>query len=373
MDDNGKGKFPKFLSWLELFSSIVNNLLSIITNKKSLVRAFVTASVWGAGIFGIYKTVNVREKVLIALLIAAITAAIAGWSLYLRQRKKQKEPEPEGRAAVLSQREIELRGKNAELLEKATVLEKAFRSEIPPQVGFYVTNKSKYDDFKTDLHLLECTLEVRLPKSETSPGGRNMHFRWILTVQNDCPEPAKIVHFIFSGEKGLHPNVTVIQGTTVTHVPASLKQKDSTGDDCFIGIKLPTPIKCGHTAQIIVDYTSATYQFRKAYDTIWIAPDALGFTAVSEFRICVFHDREIIVPKKTECILRTYQSSGEYSVEDDQLIRPSKKGDDTVFQCGVKDEGDGSLHKYVYLLVLINEWDQRPLYLQDIQPPPDNA
>lgn len=390
MNGEKKGKFSDSLDKISSIFSIFSSVISIIKDKKALIGVITPFAGVFFWLFKKWNDTTSMERVFMISLLIVCALAIAGWNFYFNLRKKEaaeaeakdkelaestlENQKLKGKITDLEQKnsdiEQELERKGQEICglhEKSAVLEKVLHSKIPPQVGFYVTNKKNYDDFKTELQLQECTLEVRLPKPDPSQSGHNMHFRWTLVVKNNRSEPAKTVHFIYSGEKGLHPTVFIKEGTRETHVTASLKLNEFTGDDCFIEIKLPNPIKCGTTATIIVEYTPRAYQFRQPFDTIWLAPDALGFASVSEFCIRVFHDHEIIVPGTTNCILRTYQSSGNYSAEDDQLIIPSKQGEETVLQCDRKDEDDSSIQDHAYLLALINDWNMLPPYLHDMR------
>lgn len=368
-----KNIFSKVLDRADHILSIITSILSIRSDKGLI--SFLAA--FGVGVYGAanaYKAAVMKERVLTILLTIAAAAAIIGWSKCFALRKKWKAAatEAETNNVALEKKGSELTEKDAalrELSEKAAVLEKAFRSTIPPQVGFYVINKEEYDKYKTELQLIACTLEVRLTPHNDR---HNMKFTWTLDVKNNNDRPATVVHFIFSGEKDLHPKVTIKHKGTETHMYPAVKLNKPTGDDCFIEITLANPIDLGDTATIIVDYTSSVYQFRSSHDTIWLAPDALGFANVSKFCIRIFHDQEIIAPGKTNCILRTYRSSGKYSEENDQLIDSKGQGKETVFEC-VKNERDGSLHEHAYLLVLINDWDSLPLYLQDMTPPHDSV
>lgn len=394
MNGEKKGNFSDLLDVISSVFSFFSSLISIIKNKGVLV-GFLTL-LMGSSFYiflrNKWENATLMERGLMISLIIVCVLAIIGWSCYFNLRKKrktegltQKSAESAGENRQLKEKIADLEGKISDieiererkdqeirgLREKEAVLEKVLYSKIPPQVGFYVINKKNYDDFKTELQLQECILEVRLPKPDPSQSRHNMHFRWTLVVKNNGPKPAKTVHFIYSGEKGLHPTVFIKEGNRETHANVSLKLNEFTGDDCFIEIKLPDPIKCGAVTTIIVDYTPRAYQFRQPLDTIWLAPDALGFAGVSEFCIRVFHDHEIIVPGTTDCILRTYQSSGNYSAKDDQLIIPSKLDEETVFQCGTRDEDDSSIQDFAYLLVLINDWDMLPHYLHDMRAPRD--
>lgn len=229
-----------------------------------------------------------------------------------------------------------------------------------------MTNKAKYEKFKTKLILSKCNLDVSLVKTSDALGPR-LQFKWTLHVSNVTSSPVKEVHFIYSGDQEDTTNPTVtVNGMSVR--PSFRSGEEATGDDRFMIILLPKTLKQGGTATIHINYIPPKYRFNSECDVIWLVPDALGFDDMQEFRIRFFKDGKII-NDKTECVLRSYKLEGEYPVENDVLLDLEKfKNGEEGFE-SKKDKEDTELAGHGFLLILINNRDALPPHLQKIPPP----
>lgn len=340
-------------------------------------NVFSVASIVGLFGWNVVGDTTDQEKIICIIAgVIIIVWMILYYRLYRRTKKSLAEKDAalihkdEEREAVLKRKDNELEAQRKEIQrwsEKVKVLTKALQSEFPPQVGFYAANKETYDDFKNGLHLLKCDLDVRIIKDDKLENKYNFQFYWTLLVENTDSLPAKEVNFIYSGEKNdnTFPEVSVEQdGQRSSVAPQMRPPESSTGEDRFITIDLPKPLEHRSTATVYIHYTPPTYPPNRDRETIWLVPDALGFAGVSEFRIRVFCDGEII-RESTECILRSYKISETCSVamEDNQSLSHHNlnNNNETGFSC----HRSKNLSGYAYLLILINNRDNLPPYLKD--------
>lgn len=267
---------------------------------------------------------------------------------------------------MLAKKDEELAKKDAkikELNEEFEVWRNILISETPAQAGYYMSNKKVYDNFKTKLEILDCNLDVRLVQDSKDEKNYHLQFNWTLKVLNSTEKPVEKARFIYSGDKNdtSHPKVTY-NGKRAT---VTMKMEENVaGDDRFIEIGFPTPLKHNISADICINYTLSKYNFNPNYDFIWLVPDALGFANMSRFRIRFFSDG-VIVKHTTVSVLRSYVLSGKYPQEDDELVEfkqfdEGKEG----FEC-TKDEAE-ELRRHGFLLILTNDRKSLPDYLQNI-------
>lgn len=271
------------------------------------------------------------------------------------------------KVAELEEKDMELQEKNEDIIklnEKIGVLKQILVSQAPAQAGYYMLYKDAYDRFGTDLVISTCSLDVMLEADSGKNEKKHLRFEWTLDVLNNTSSPIKQANFIYSGEKNdrSFPKVT-IDGTPVR---AKIKRNHSGAeDDRFIGIPFQKPLSKNMSVKIKISYTLSTYEFNRNYDFIWLVPDALGFADTMQFRIRFFADDEV-VKDSTIGVLRSYKLSGEYSIEDDEKIefRELENGKQG-FECE-KKASDNTLKGHGYLLILINDRDSLPTYLQNI-------
>lgn len=139
----------------------------------------------------------------------------------------------------------------------------------------YLIDKDLYDDFKTELKILECFLEVELVKFRKMNDKHGLLFKWNLKVENPTSKPIRMARFIYSGIKGqdLQLKVTVKESgfDKATH-----RKKEVIGDDCFVEIRFKNELMEGGQDEIEIAYTTE-YAFKRKRDCIWLVPDELGF------------------------------------------------------------------------------------------------
>lgn len=402
VSDGEKRRLADSPDWPDRILSIISSLLSIAVSLGMLKESSEASTkpeklilILGFALFlGLtIQNLNLRKKW--KAQAAQVTEAAEHAAALARNREElaneliSKNADLKWKTKALEEKEESLaktKRNTLKLFQKANILEEAFLNKIPREIGYYIISKKKYDDFKTELQLQECTLEVRLKKLEESKTGYKMLFRWILVVKNDCPKPTKTVHFIFSGDKDMYKDmhedlkkdvlaVTVRSGSAEITADYSVTLDKSTDDDSFLEITLPAPIEPKTTETITINY-APKHGLPQSNATIWLAPDALGFAKVSKFCIRVFHDGEIVIPKgpdheETKCFLNTYRLSTKISSHRHPIWQ-STLGTDTVFQYS-RGEGDDNLQKCIYIMELINDPDGPPPNSQDKQSSSDDT
>ena len=323
-----------------------------------LQRASVICGITGFTLSEILKKFcgNSLQGLIIGIIITAIVAGVVGFAcdkIYQKQLSK-KDADLAEKNAELERKDLELEEKDVqikELNEQCEVWKNILRSRTPIQAGYYMSNKHVYDSFKTNLEILICNLDVDLMKDSKNESDYHLRFKWTLTVLNPTDKPVEKAKFIYSGDKNdtSHPRV-MFNGEPLT---VSMKKDiNVTGDDRFIEINLPKPMKRNILAEIGIDYTLSEYKFNPNYDYIWLVPDALGFAAMSEFHIRFFSDG-IIVKKATYGVLKSYILSGNYNEDADEEVRFKEfDGGKAGFEC-IKS-GVEELRGHGFRLILMN-------------------
>lgn len=287
----------------------------------------------------------------ITTIITAIVGVVSA-KKYQKQLSKKEE--------ALSEKDERIK----ELNEQVEVLRNILITETPAQAGYYMANKSVYDNFKTDLEILKCNLDVSLVKDSEDGEDYHLRFKWKLMVFNPTNKSAEKAKFIYSGDKDdiSSPNVTFKD--MAARVTVKLAE-NAVGDDIFIEIDFPGVLKPKSTAEVCIDYTLSKYKFNPDYDFIWLVPDALGFASMSEFCIRFFGDGEVI-KNTTSGVLRSYKLSGKYPKEDDQIIPFKRLGEGKEgFEYNNQD-GYEKLRGHGFFLILKNRGGDLPHFLQDI-------
>lgn len=240
-----------------------------------------------------------------------------------------------------------------ELNDRITACKKALIDHIKlTPVDHYLIDKDVYDEFRTDLKISDCVLEVELVKTKEHPEKYSLQFQWKLTVINSGSKPVCMARFIYSGEDNIDSNLTISTEGVQFEKNSIRTDIKVLGDDRFIEIDFADELISGDNAVIYINYTFEKYEFQRENDCIWLVPDALGFADMNRFCIRFYCDGEI-VHAKTKVELKSYRLKGEYRLERERTIKYQKLEHD---KCGyeAKSGKREQLHGYGYLLELHN-------------------
>lgn len=274
----------------------------------------------------------------------------------------EKSKEIETKCIKLNEKDKELADKDEEIKAWKNIL----ISRLPAQVGYYIANKSIFDNCKTKLVITECLLDVSLIKDTRSEKERHLHFEWTLKVLNPS-ETVEHAIFICSGDdkKSLDPEVIVQDEDEHVdeHVDVTMiVQKDVIGAYHFMEIPFHKPFEHHDTATIQIKYTLFEYEFNQKFDLIWFVPDALGFANINKFCIRFLHDGDVI-NNKTRCLLSKYElDERPYIASNIKINSRSSAGYFQYISPRIHERDK----KYGYLLILINNWEKLPQYVRDI-------
>lgn len=219
----------------------------------------------------------------------------------------------------------------------------------------YMIYKDVYDDFRTDLIILECVLAVELVKDENDPKKYAHKFSWKLVVKNPYTKPVNKAKFIYSGlkDKNVHTHVDVKKGEVKYYDKHTIRGDIKViEDDQFMEIDFNKKLTRGKEITIYIDYT-LKYDFNRNKDFIWLIPDALGFADMKKFRI-IFYGDENIIRNTTKVELKSYKLNAEYDPERKGEIEYKElNGGKSGFEA--KSGKQDVLHGYGYLLECTND------------------
>ena len=318
----------------------------------------------GTPIYVILQFILGEEQAKIIGISISIVVVIIGVFILREQNYKNK------RILADKNREVEI--KNQEIEEKNRILleEKQKIEELNNRISackkviadkdkdkltpvdYYLIDKDEYDNFKTDLRISECLLEVELnPKNTDLEKKDLLKFKWTLKVENDTSEPMDKADFIFSGlkDQDISPTVTTEK---VTYKDTIRKNIKVLGEDCFIVILFTDEIQPGHDAIIHINY-DLEYDFNRKNDYVWLVPDALGFACMDKFYIRFYSDGDVI-HEGTRAELKSYKLNMEYTPENMKWIR-FKEFDNGRKGFEATTDGRDELHGYGFLLELRND------------------
>lgn len=260
-----------------------------------------------------------------------------------------------------------LRNKDSEIQkfkEEREVWKKILMTQTPAQAGYYMANRQWYEQFKTELVVSRCLVDVELVQNKDDPTVRNLRFHWTLHLSNPSATPISKIKFIYSGDDDvIYPQSVTVNGDSARvsfdHFP------EVTGDDRFMNIYYPLGLKQNDTAKVCIDYTLKKYIYNPEFDVIWFVPDALGFTDVNEISIRFLADGEVI-KETTSALLRAYRLSGSYPQESDEQIVYQTFNNGRAGFAFTKQAKVDNLKQHGYRMILTNGENGLPGSFGDI-------
>lgn len=322
---------------------------------------------------GFFPTDNQMLQFLVFAIVLFAVAALGTFSVKVQREQNQRlldarnaeldasRQENTALNVQLAEQAEALRNKDSEiqkLKEEREVWKKILMTQTPSQAGYYMANRQWYEQFKTELVVSQCQVDVELVQNKGDPAARNLRFHWTLHLSNPSAAPISKIKFIYSGDG----DITYPQSVTVNGDPARVSFDhfaEVTGDDCFMNIYYPLGLKKNGTAKVCIDYTLEKYIYNPAFDVIWFVPDALGFADVNQINICFLADGEVI-KETTSALLRTYRLSGSYPQESDERIEYRTFENGRAGFAFTKEAEEDDLKQHGYRLILTNGENSLP-------------
>lgn len=201
--------------------------------------------------------------------------------------------------------------------KRISICKKAFGKGRLTPVECYFIDKDVYDNFKTELEVSECTLEVKYNKNNEN-GKNYLYFDWDLKIENPSSIPIGVARFIFSGKKGENLEITVMEDDKINDDFTIKQEIEVIDDDCLIEINLKKELRGGDKVKLSISY-AAEHNFNRKCERIWLVPDALGFANMKKFCIRFYGDEDY-VHKRTNAKLKYYDLDKEYKEKTDYKV-----------------------------------------------------
>lgn len=308
--------------------------------KKIQVKDPPPIVTWIGTIIGILGTPLVtvisyfiNNKILTNIISIIIAVFITAVSVFIFQKLKykhqtdmnnitrdleEKREELEAKIRELEEKDkrlIENNNQIDELNNRIKACKKALigKEKLTP-LDYYLIDKDVFDEFKTDLTVSKCCLDVALVKMSENSEKYNLQFEWRLNVINNGSKPVCMARFIYSGEENIDSDLIITAEEVTFEKYSSRTDIKVLGDDRFIEIDFADELAVGQSAVIHIKYVFEKYEFNRMHDSIWLVPDALGFADMDKYCIRFYCDGEV-VHKNTKVELKSYRLRGEYKLE----------------------------------------------------------
>lgn len=248
-----------------------------------------------------------------------------------------------------------LTGKNREfnaLNERMEACKDVFKEQNYTPAGHYLIYKDAYDDFRTNLWIQECVLEVEILEKNEEIQEDRLQFKWRLEVINPGSEPVCTANFIYSGDKDhkISPEIDIEVGGSSRDADTMIMNMEVPGDDCFAVLNFEHGIPGEKKATINIVYAFTKDEIIEKFDSIWLVPDALGFSGMDSF--CIrFYSNEKNNYANTKAVLTSYSLKGEFKWKDEKNC-PFKRLDGNRYGFEAKRNEKNLLRDHGYKLIL---------------------
>ena len=289
--DNDENKIEKKISLAADILGIVVSLISFIAIIYSIIS---------------------ENKVLFVIATIVLAIIFITYIFFLKKQNSELKTNITNIQGELAEKNENL---NA-LTERMRACKDVFKEQKYTFAGHYLIYKDAYDEFKTNLRLSECALDVEILESDDKNPIRRLQFKWRLEAVNSGSEPVRAAKFIFSGDKDneIDPDINVTSGDISFTVEPIIVDMHVPGDDRFIRINFPSGFLLlgEQKATIEISYVFTKYEVVENFDCIWLVPDALGFSGMDSFHIC-FYSNDKSTYTNTRAVLESYSLKGEYN------------------------------------------------------------